>query len=306
MTSAIKQRGAALLVALMVVALATVLAVGLFERDRQTLARSAALEQSERSYQYALGMDLLAADLLDRAAAGGLEADAINGQWTPVYEVPGGRVQGRLLDLNARFNVNALASDDPAQTAAALAGFERLLQWLELDPIIARELADWVQPTPTLRPGSAGDGWYANQRPGYRRAGLPMAHVSELRWLRSVDEAAYRRLSAVTTAVPERRLVVNPNTVEPLVLAALVEGLEPSAAMRVLADGPYARIDDFLARLAADGFVVPGLQAQLTTTSRWFLAQARVVAGGLERDYFRLMDRQGSGYDFRWFSQGTP
>jgi|GEM_PF-349086 len=299
------QRGGALLIALIAAALASVIALGLIERGQGSLARTQALLDTERSFQYALGMDLLARDLIEQALSDGVDPALLNGAWTPPFDVPGGMVQGRLLDQAARFNLNALGHHDPATAARALAAFERLLAHLGLNPVIALELADWIEGASVARPGSAGNSWYASRQPPYRLAGTPLTHVSELRWLRSVDDESYRQLLPVVSALPVPDLVVNVNTCPAVVLASLVDELTVEAAERIVNDGPFADIRGFLTHPNIQALPTPGLERHLTVVSRWYLAQARVNLDGIERDYFRLINVDGSGYDFRWFSQGV-
>ena len=301
-----RQRGAALLIALVVVALATVIAIGLIERGQSTLARTQALLTTERSYQYALGMDILAEELIRQAMTEEVDPALLDGAWTPVFDVPGGVIQGRLLDQNARFNVNALGNPDPAAAGRALRAFEHLLELLGLDPVIALELADWIEGAPIPRPGSAGDSWYAGRQPPYRMAGRPLAHSTELRWLRSVDEAAWERLADKVVALPEPELKLNVNTVGPEVLASLFDALEPEAARRVVDDAPFNDLRAFLSHPLIGPLATPDIERHLTVISPWYLAQARVVIDEVERDYFRLIRWGQSGYDFRLFSQGVP
>ncbi|MCH8478601.1 MAG: type II secretion system minor pseudopilin GspK [Wenzhouxiangella sp.] len=306
MKSALHQRGAALLVALLAVALATVLAVGLIERGQGTLARTQALIASERSYQYAMGMNLLADRLIERVMTENLDPSLLDGTWTPLYEVPGGLIQGRLLDQNARFNVNALAHPDRARAGLAQERFERLLDQLGLSPIIAAELADWLEGASLPRPGSVGDSYYAGQRPPYRMAGTLLAHPSEMRWLRSVDESAWQRLASLVTALPEPELIVNVNTADATILASLLPDLDMDSARRLADDGPWTDVRSFLQHPLVQLHAVPGLELHLTVLSPWYLAQARVVLDDVERDYFQLMRWGTSGYDFRLFSQCVP
>lgn len=301
-----RQRGAALLIALIAAALASVIALGLIERGQGTQARTQALLDNERAYQYALGMELLARDLIEQALSDGADPALLNGEWTPPFDVPGGWVQGRLFDQQARFNLNALVHPDPGSSAQALAAFERLLENVGLDPVIALELADWLEGAPIARPGSAGSGVYAAFRPPYRTAGVPMAHPSELRWLRSVDAPAAERLASLTTTLPPTEQRININTTTAPVLAALVPELSLEEAERVLADGPWRELRGFLGHPVIQALATPGLEARLSVSSRWYLAQARVTLDGVERDYFGLIQLGGSGYDFRWFSQGVP
>lgn len=303
-----RQRGAALLIALVVVALASVLALSVIERGQATLARTQALLDSERAYQYALGMDLLARDLIDRARAEGASQEMLDGAWTPVYQVPGGRIQGRVLDQQARFNLNALSHPDAAIREQAQQSFERLLALLGLDSAIALELADWIEGAAVPRPGSAGNSVYAGFRPPYRLAGVALAHPSELRWLRSMTPASYARLSGFVTTLPAPDLSVNVNTTSAPVLAALMPEMSLEDAERVLADGPWRELRGFLAHPIVRMQPIPDvdLQRRITISSRDYLAQARVTLGGVDRDYFGLIQLGGTGYDFRWFSQGVP
>lgn len=297
------QRGAALLIALVAVALASVLALSLIERGQGSLARTQALVASERSYQLALGMELLATDLIEQALAdGGLPLP--NGRWTPPYDVPGGRIQGRLDDQGGRFNLNALAHPDPQTASIAFEAFERLLDHLGLNRLIAAELADWIELPAMPRPGSAADGWYLARQPPYRMAGTRLAHVSELRWLRSVDEASYVRLVPHVAALPEPELRVNVNTATAAVLASMDIEMSLEEARRILGDGPYRDVRAFMAHPIIATRPRPELQRHLQVQSLWYLAQARVTLDGVERDYYRLIRHGGSGYDFRLFSQG--
>lgn len=302
-----RQRGSALLIALIAAALAAVIAASVLERAQRSLATTEALLATERSWQYADGMAVLAERMLRQALADGLDASMASGGWTVPFEVPGGHVQGRLIDLGGRFNVNALASPDAATALFARQAFGRLLDALGLNPVIADELADWLDGSLVGRAGGAGSDWYARQLPPYRAAGTLLLSTSELRWLRSVDAQAWQVLAPVVAAVPDARLRLNVNAATPELLAALVVELDVAEAARVIADGPYGDLAQLLGHPLLQGRANPQEQLHLSATSSWYLAQARVRLDGVERDYFRLMNTSGAGYDeFRFFSQGVP
>jgi general secretion pathway protein K len=301
------QRGGALLIALLAVALATVIALSLIERGQRAMARTEALLATERAWQYAQGMEALAAETLRRAQTGEIDPTVLDGTWTEPFDVPGGHIQGRLFDQQARFNVNALAHPDAAHAATARDAFARLLDRLGLHAGIADELSDWLEGASMPRPGSAADDWYMRLNPPYRTAGVPMMHASELRWLRSVDDEAWGALSGLVTALPEPELVINVNTASPAVVASLFAELDGDQARRLLADGPFMSRTAFLEHPIILPLATPGTERFLTTDSRWFLVQSRIVLDGIERDYFRLLTAAGAGYDeFRYFSQGVP
>ncbi|MEE4297747.1 MAG: type II secretion system minor pseudopilin GspK [Wenzhouxiangella sp.] len=300
------QNGSALLIALVAVALATVIAVSLLERAQSGMARTEAVMANERSYQFALGMNALVQDALAQARAEGLSASSMSGVWTPPYDVPGGYVQGRLLDRQGRFNLNALANPDPVLARQAESALERLLDALGLPRSIAAELADWIEGDAAIRSGSVGDFWYQAQQPPYRMSGLMLAHVSELRWLRSVDQAVYDVLRPHVAALPESRLQININTTTPEVLVGLIEALDLASARRVLADGPFNDAGQLRVHPVLAPLLTPDIERLFVVDSQWFLAQARVRLAGTERDFFRLLAVDGAGYDFRYVSQGLP
>ena len=74
----------------------------------------------------------------------------------------------------------------------------------------------------------------------------------------------------------------------------------------MLADGPFSDVSQVIEHPLLIGRVTPEIALQLDVSSRWYLAQARVVLEGIERDFFRLMALDGTGYDFRYVSQGVP
>ncbi|MDZ7791973.1 MAG: type II secretion system minor pseudopilin GspK [Xanthomonadales bacterium] len=307
MSAAGRQRGSALLIALITAALAAVIATVMLERGQRSLARSEALLATERSWQYARGMSIMARRMLEQALAEGADASTLDDTWTAPFDVPGGMVQGRIVDQGALFNLNALAHPDGATANAAREAFGRLLEELGLNPIIADELADWLDGAVMPRPGSAANDWYARQDPPYRTAGVLLSNTSELRWLRSVDQETWRALAPLVTALPQPELRINVNTARPEVLAAVIDGLDVEQARRVIADGPYSDLVRFAEHPVVAPVIQPDERVRLAIRSRWYLAQARVVVDGVERDYFRLMSGAAAGYDgFRRFSQGVP
>ena len=301
-----RQGGSALLIALVAVALATLLAVGLIERAQRDLARTGALLANERAWQYAMGMDALADRTLARVLADGLDPASLSGTWTEPFAVPGGHVQARLIDQHGRFNLNALGHPDGVVAARAESVLIRLLEQLGLPRAVAAELRAWQVADAIGAAAGGHELWYGAQDPPYRRAGLPLAHVSELRWLRSIDEAAFQRLSPHVTALPTRQFNVNANAASPELLSAMIEGLEVEQARRLLADGPFNDLEQLFAHPLLAGRPGSEHRAALVVRSGWFMVHSRVVLDGVVRDYHRLMDRSGSGYDFRWFSQGPP
>jgi hypothetical protein len=87
----------------------------------------------------------------------------------------------------------------------------------------------------------------------------------------------------------------------------VIAELDVEQARRLIADGPYSQPAHFVEHPLVAPVIRPDERVRLGIRSRWYLAQARVVIDGVERDYFRLMNGSAAGYDgFRRFTQGVP
>ena len=279
------QRGAALLVALLALALAATLAVGLIDDQRTTLARTQALADAERSWQFARGLEGLAADWIRRARRGDVSDALLDGRWSAPFAVPGGSVRVRLLARSGRFNLNALAARDPSEAEAGRLGFARLLVALDLDPDLA-------------------DALYAQLQTGGRP--LRMIHVSEARGLTGWTPSVEARLAPFVTVLPDPGSRVDVNTAPPEVLAARLPELGLDAARRIHAQRPYARIEDLRAHPDLQALGPVDLDARIRLGGRWYLAHAEIVLNGRLHEQVRLLDVAGAGYDARYVSTGLP
>ncbi|NKI35671.1 type II secretion system minor pseudopilin GspK [Wenzhouxiangella sp. XN79A] len=279
------QRGAALLIALLAVALAATLAVGLIEDQRGTLARTQALADAERSWQFARGLEGLAADWIRRARRGEVPDALLDGRWSAPFAVPGGSVRVRLLARSDRFNLNALAARDPVEADAARLGLARLLATLDLDPDLA-------------------DALFARLHAGGRP--LRMIHLSEARAVPGWTPSVEARLAPFVTVLPDPASRVDINSAPPEVLAARLPSLGLDAARRIHAQRPYARIEDLRAHPDLQALAAVDLDDRIRLGGRWYLAHAEIVLNGRLHEQVRLLDIAGAGYDARYVSTGLP
>src|SRR6476646_10728036 len=123
-------RGVALIVALLVVALATVLIAGLLDRGELAMARTRNQSRETQAQSYALGLEAYAAKVLMQDPN---TIDSADSPWAvplPPTPVPGGTIAATMSDLGGRFNLNNLDPNyDIAQTWQHK--FERLLDVLK-------------------------------------------------------------------------------------------------------------------------------------------------------------------------------
>ena len=146
------QRGIALLVALLVVALATVLIAGLIDRGELGFVRTRNQRLAAQAQAYTDGLEIYAARVLqeDWAASGGSGNDSNASVWAvplPPTPVPNGLISATMRDRNGCFNLNNLVVNGQVN-APWPAKFQRLLGALRLDPNIADAVVAWMNPQP--------------------------------------------------------------------------------------------------------------------------------------------------------------
>ena len=282
-----RQRGAALLIALLAVALAVLLATELIERTQRDVARTTAVVDAERAWQFAEGVEGLARDWIRRQRQADPSVQLPDGQWSEPFMVPGGSLRGRIFARDGRFNLNALASRDPTRAASARRTLLGLLALLNVDPALGESI---------LAMYGAGAG----------AATAPRVHLSELNRLELFTSPVRRRLEPYLAMLPDTDARINVNRALPEVLAAAIEGLSIESARSLLARAPFESLDEVVAQPEFAALNSVAIRRRLAVESEWFLVQAQVVLDGIVRDYFRLVGASGSRYDFRYLSQGIP
>ena len=111
------QRGVALLIALLVVALATILIAGLLDRGGLTAARTRNALREAQARNYAKGLEDYAARVLTQDSHNDDSKDTSADIWAvplPPTPVPGGDITATMTDLDGRFNLNNLADIERA------------------------------------------------------------------------------------------------------------------------------------------------------------------------------------------------
>lgn len=283
-----RQRGAALLIALLAVALAVLLATELVERTQRDVARTTAVVDAERAWQFAEGVEGLARDWIRRQRQAGPRAQQLpDGQWSEPFPVPGGSLRGRMFARDGRFNLNALTSRDPTRAADARRTLMALLALLDVDPALGERIA----------------GLYGAEATA---PVVPRVHLSELNRLERFTPVVRRQLEPYLALLPDADARINVNRAPPEVLAAAIEGLSIESARSLLGRAPFESLEELLAQPEFSALNAAVIRTRLTVQSEWFLVQAQVVLDGVVRDYFRLVGASGNRYDFRYLSQGVP
>ncbi|MDE1960112.1 MAG: type II secretion system minor pseudopilin GspK [Xanthomonadaceae bacterium] len=288
-----RQRGVALLVALLVVALATILIAGLLDRGELAAARTRNALREEQAQAYARGLENYAAEVLTRAQAQSLGYDAADSIWAiplPPTPVPGGTIAAQMSDLNGRFNLNNL---DPAYDTQGvwLGKFVLLLNALKLDPAIANHIVTWMD---TTTPASADDQFYLAQSVPYRRALRPFAHVSELRLVAVVDGETYAALAPYVTALP-KGTPINVNTASVPVLMTLSSNMTREMAQAIWQQGGAHYSDPNQVLKAQPALVAIDHPECYGVQSSYFMARGLITLDGLPFEFDSLIENRVSG-----------
>jgi general secretion pathway protein K len=299
-----RQRGVALIIALVLVALATILATkltydGFLERQRTT-----GMLAAEQSLEFNYGAEALASDVLSQT---NLAMVTLNDPWaqpaqpfpiTPQNDPEGepiGTLEGSLEDMQGRFNLNSLGryTPDGKPDPVPLEQFQRLLAIVGLEPKWAGMLRDWIDADQDVSsPDGAEDSVYLGQTPPYRTGDYPMLSATELMNLPGFGIDRFKKIAPYVTALPDAKSTINPCTASGPVL----ESLSPQFA------GDFNN-PDFLASNRKKGCFPdkPTLSNMTAAGDKVWAATSLLVL--TQSKYFRLTTRVSLGtYEFTLYS----
>jgi general secretion pathway protein K len=294
------QRGVALITAVLMVALATILAVNVAFRGMLDQRRAATIFASDQAFQIALGAEAWAADFL-RQDKQETQTDHLGENWArplPPLPVDGGSVAGRLEDMQGRFNLNNLLFPDGTVNAEAVKQLERILATLDIEPGWATAMADWIDAdTNPGFPDGAEDSVYTGQQPPYLAANMPITRASEIMALPEFGAERYAKLKPFVTALPVGT-PLNVCTASGVVLDSLSEnarefGLNPDDLANRRKDACFPTLEDLKGSLGAAPF--DKLKKSLTESSGFFRATVWVTIGTTDFTLYSLLARGDGG-----------
>jgi len=295
-----RQRGVALITAVLMVALATMLAVDVGFRGFLDQRRSGTLFALDQGYEIALGAEAWAADFLKKDMQDS-KTDHLGETWArplPPLPIDGGTVEGRLEDMQGRFNLNNLIHTDGTPNPEAVKQLERILAMLEIEPNWATAMADWIdQDTQPGFPDGAEDTVYTGQDPPHLAANMPVTRVSELMVLPGFGAQRFARLKPFVSALPVGT-PLNVCTAPGIVLDALSDdtrefSLNPNDLVQRRKDACFPTLEDLRGSLGDEQF--NQLKESLTESSAYFRATVWVTIGTTQFTLYSLLARGGAG-----------
>lgn len=313
-----RQRGIALLVAILLVALGTILAAAVAYENAMTARRGTATYAFDQAVLIGEGAEAIAAYGLRQIKQSDPQHTYVGQGWDkpygPLEVVPGVTLTAQLEDLQGRFNLNLLVNTDGTPNTGYINAFTNLLALLGLEPKWAGYLVDWIdadiQPT---NPDGAEDSVYMGQTPPYRTANRYITSASELLALPGFGRDRYLRLAPYVTALPVSALL-NVCTAPGIVLDAFIGpghsefGADPNqlAQNRANATGCFPTVANFQAAMSQGG-ASNGQNAGIGNGGRassapkyvqfssYFRLTSEVTMGSTEFNLYSLMYQDQTG-----------
>ena len=285
-----KQRGVALITAIVLVAIATVLAVHIGTRAALDLRRTMGIAALDQGWQVALGAEAWAAEVLSDDEP---DTDNLSEAWAqplPPLPIDGGEVRGALEDMEGRFNLNNLVTSERDINEDQLEIFLRLLARIGAQPRWAQLMADWLDQDTVPAPEGAEDGTYLSQNPPYRAANVLVTTTTEMMALPGMTREEFERIRPYVAALPVGTKI-NVCTAKPPVLASLLESGTDFGDAELLAsnrrEGCFPAIND----MPLDAQAQQALRLVADEKSDWFRAVTAVRIGTSEFTLYSLIDR---------------
>jgi general secretion pathway protein K len=302
-----RQRGIAVITALLLMTLALTIVASLFW-EQQVQVRAIENQRMQLQKQWILRGALDWASLILREDAKHSGTDHLGEPWaTPLAETrldqyveegrPGGvasdtALSGGISDAQARYNLANLSGNgriDQAEVAA----FARLLEHTGINPAHAQAVAD------ALAAAQPGDGNGAqteggnNQSSGKALQPMRLAQLDDLLAVPGFTPEMLGRLQDWVIILP-RPTPVNVNTAPAQVLAARFDALSLEEATLLVAmrkSASFRDLADFTHRLP--GKILAASASHASVTTQYFLVNGKVRMGHAALDVRALVERDG-------------
>ena len=300
-----RERGAALLTVLLLVAVIAVMAGAMLEKLRLSTRLSANAAAGEQARAWAVGAEAMAMVRISSLLRRSPDRVTLAGDWSgrplPLPLPGGGTAVARVTDGGNCFNLNGLVTDagqgSYASYPIARAQFARLMRLLAIPGQVADQVAagasDWIDTDDGQQAGGAEDARYTGQQVAYRTAGTLMADPSELRAVAGVTPELYAQLRPWICTLPVAKpAAINVNTLlpeqAPLLAMLAPDTVSVEAARQLIAKRPPQGWNNADAIWAGSSVASAGGGTAVTT--RWFRLAVDVRMAGAELEERALID----------------
>ncbi len=294
--SARSQKGAALIVVLLLLAVMVSIAASMSDRLFINVRRAESQLSHQQAYWYSIGVEALAQYAIEESYKDN-ETVNLSQAWAlkeQRYPLDYGTAVGHIRDMQSCFNLNVLASVRAGSGSSRpylVTVWQNLLLEQGVDNYQAEVIADsvWEFVDADSRITSSSgveESSYAALQPSYLTPNGLMADASELRAVYQVDNRVMQQLLPLVCALPYDDWRLNINTLDEQGAAILVALFSPhlslSDAQTLIRNRPFdgwASVNDFLAEGVLTGIdqsVEDQAKGYLTVDSRYFELDAQI------------------------------
>lgn len=282
-----QERGVALIMVLLAMALVVLLATGMTREQSLRVFKAGHYLAQQQGHSIALGAEEFARRILIRDFEEDREQSlmvdspdefwAMNAAILPLDD--SGVAEVQIDDLAGRINLNDLVGANGQVDPLTKDRLGRLFIALGITGLNVDTLIDWIDADDqTISAYGAEDGQYLMAEPGYRAANQPFVSITELRLIEGMTEELYVALRPHVTVVPVSGIGINVNTATAPVLMSLHEELSEAQADSIIATREEERFEDIQDFLALPEFAGMGLKpAGLTLQTRFFEVVSRIT-----------------------------
>ncbi len=284
------QRGIALVMAMLVVAIATVTAVSLVHEQSFSVRKTSNLQHYDTGLLYGVGLEDYARLFLNKDAKDS-KIDHLGEDWAigiPALPIEGGFLSGSIQDGQGLFNINNLLTSQASRRQLTL-----LCKNLEVNSDFVPALIDWIdENTEAEVPDGAEDDYYTALENPYRTANRLIADISELKLIKGIDNEIYIKLKPFLTALPEKT-ALNLNTIPGEIFDTLELGKTSQEFIDERDKDAFTSLDDFATRMQ---IVLDEKQKEyLSVSTSYFLATGVVTLGEKSVTLNSLINRDENG-----------
>jgi general secretion pathway protein K len=301
-----RQRGVALIVAILLVALGTIIAATVAHENAMAARRGTATYAFDESLMVAQGGEALAAYGIRQFFKSDPNHVFIGQGWDkavgPMEVVPGVMLEASLEDLQGRLNLNNLVNKDGTPDPVYVTAFTKLLQLVGLEPKWASLMVDWIDAdiVPQNTDG-AEDSVYMGQTPPYRTANRYITSTTELMALPGFGRDRYLAIAPYVAALP-KDTKINVCTVKDKVLDAFLPGSQTEFSAsegqldknRLNTTGCFPTLENYRAAFS-DPRVWSQTQAKFGQNTVYFRLTSFVTIGSAQFNLYSLLYRDAGG-----------
>ncbi len=278
--AALTSRGAAIVMAMLLAALAATIAATLLWQQQLWAGEYERRRDQVQAQALAMaGVQWARQILFENAPPSPVTLSQPWAYRLPATPIENGSIRGDITDAQGRFNVNNLAAGGTAAPLAR-AALQRLFGEIGVPNTLLPAIADWVGVGgAATEAGSTADAYYLAQSPPGLAANAPVRRVAELIAVRGADPTLIARLRPFVDAI-DPPAPINVNTAPAEVLVAVIGGLDASAATTLIASrttSPFRSVSDFRARLQRSDLAID--ETQLSVSSDWFVVSIEARQG---------------------------